>query len=235
MKQNTNYFPHDFNAAQDEKCLALVAEHGWEGYGVFWKIIEMLYMAPTSRIENRFIKALAFSMNMPLERLTEIVQSCQNIGLFESDGNSFFSTSVLRRKQVREQRSEAAKASAGRRWNADKMGTECERNANAMRTQCEPNAIKEKKRKESIKEKLDKKKSDATASEQTKSFRQWTKEDLLADIAKHREKYPPDLLNNFYRYWSEADPRGKIRASKESTWETHLRLANWHSRQLTKT
>ena len=43
MKKDTFYFPHDYNAASDEKIEELLFKLGNEGYGIYWRIIEMLY------------------------------------------------------------------------------------------------------------------------------------------------------------------------------------------------
>lgn len=42
MKDNSYYFKHDCNARQDEKILALRMKLGWEGYGLYWALIEKL-------------------------------------------------------------------------------------------------------------------------------------------------------------------------------------------------
>lgn len=42
MKDKSYYFQHDCNARQDEKILALRMKHGWEGYGLYWALIERL-------------------------------------------------------------------------------------------------------------------------------------------------------------------------------------------------
>ena len=42
MKDKSYYYQHDCNARQDEKILALRMKHGWEGYGLYWALIERL-------------------------------------------------------------------------------------------------------------------------------------------------------------------------------------------------
>jgi hypothetical protein len=36
------YFIHDVNASQDSKILRLLMKHGNIGYGIFWRIIEIM-------------------------------------------------------------------------------------------------------------------------------------------------------------------------------------------------
>ena len=42
--KDTFYFQHDCMAMQDEKIKKLMREFGHEGYGIFWDIIETLYL-----------------------------------------------------------------------------------------------------------------------------------------------------------------------------------------------
>ena len=37
-----NYFPHDSDARSDDKIIALRIKHKWEGYGLYWALIEKL-------------------------------------------------------------------------------------------------------------------------------------------------------------------------------------------------
>ena len=42
MERTTYYFSHDGNAAQDPKMQALISVYGMEGYGRYWRLIEMI-------------------------------------------------------------------------------------------------------------------------------------------------------------------------------------------------
>ncbi len=135
---NTFYFPHDYDAMQDEKIKRMLRKHGMIGYGVFWAIIEMLYInANALRTDYEGI-AYDFRTN------SDIVESviC-DFDLFIIRENEFGSLSVERRLNERNEKSRKAKESANFRW----------KNANALRTDCEGNAIKENKRNE-IKEEI---------------------------------------------------------------------------------
>lgn len=135
---NTFYFPHDYDAMQDEKIKRMLRKHGMIGYGVFWAIIEMLYInANALRTDYEGI-AYDFRTN------SDIVESviC-DFDLFIIKDNEFGSLSVERRLNERNEKSRKAKESANYRWS----------NANALRTDYERIAIKENKKKE-IKEKI---------------------------------------------------------------------------------
>ena len=41
--KETFYFSHDYNARSDIKIKKLIVKHGYEGYGIFWALIEDLY------------------------------------------------------------------------------------------------------------------------------------------------------------------------------------------------
>lgn len=36
------FFPHDASAASDHKCMRLLFERGWEGYGMWWRLCEIM-------------------------------------------------------------------------------------------------------------------------------------------------------------------------------------------------
>lgn len=36
------FFPHDANAGCDHKCMRLVYERGWAGYGMWWRLCEIM-------------------------------------------------------------------------------------------------------------------------------------------------------------------------------------------------
>ena len=42
MKNNTNYFSHDYNASNDFKILLMRNKLGIKGYGMYWFLIERL-------------------------------------------------------------------------------------------------------------------------------------------------------------------------------------------------
>lgn len=49
-------------------------------------------------------------------------------------------------------------------------------------------------------------------------------------ILPFRDKYPADMLKDFFEYWTEQNhSKTKFRAEKESTWDIDKRLARWAS------
>jgi uncharacterized phage protein (TIGR02220 family) len=114
------YFSHDANARQDEKILMLRAEHGWEGYGIYWALVEMMFESTESVLHHSKIKGISVSYNIDIAVLKEIINTCIQENLFQTEGDLFWSESLVRRKEkfreVREKRSEAGKKGAAKRW-----------------------------------------------------------------------------------------------------------------------
>jgi len=138
MAKKPNYFPHDHFSRGDEKIINLLKSEDWQGYGIYWAIIEKLHEAGGWLQDNP--ESLAFDMRTQCERITNVLH---NYDLFVFDDGKFSSNRVLDNIELIKQKSEKAQKSASIRW----------KNANAMQTQCDSNAIKESKvnkRKENI-------------------------------------------------------------------------------------
>lgn len=154
------YFSHDSNARHDPKILSMRSVYGSEGYGWYWIIIEMLREQDDFKIEiTKYVwNALAMQTQCTADALHNFVEDCINeFKLFESDGEFFWSESLKRRMEIRNDKSEKARKAAEARWgkaSKDKGSTESDdkqskSNANAMQPHSNRNAIKEKKVKES--------------------------------------------------------------------------------------
>lgn len=60
-----------------------------------------------------------------------------------------------------------------------------------------------------------------------KSFKNWTEQEFIDQIAKYKDQYPYEMRNAFYKYWKEKSPSGKMKFQLQKTWETDLRLNKW--------
>lgn len=134
MKNDTFYFPHDFNARNDKKMVKLRQIHKQTGIGIYWSLVEMMY-EENGILSLNDVPVLASELRAKIDMVDSVIR---DFNLFENDGEYFWSNSVKRRMDRRLEKSEKAKASASHRW----------QNANAMRTHTEGNAIKERKGKE---------------------------------------------------------------------------------------
>lgn len=148
-----NYFSHDSNARSDNKVIALRMKYGWEGYGLYFALIEKLADSPCYKLPQDY-NALAYDLRTDNAKIKNIVN---DFGLFDitEDGEYFYSKSLLKRMQFKDEKSAKARESANRRWEkkknklqsqsegtTDAMRTQCDCNANAYQNLCERNANK---------------------------------------------------------------------------------------------
>lgn len=122
--KDSYYFSHDSNARNDEKILMLRAEHGWEGYGIFWALIEMMFENEETCLSHDKVRGIALSYNIDITLLQNVIDTCIKEKLFESDGEKFWSNSLRRRKtkflESRQKKSEAGKKGMEIRWGKPK-------------------------------------------------------------------------------------------------------------------
>ena len=138
-----NYFSHDSNARDDEKILAMRADLGWEAYGLYWALIEMLRDASDYRLKTNY-KVLAFSLHTSEEMIRSIINDYSLFSISE-DGAFFFSSSLTKRMEEKEVLSKKRRSSANNRWksedaDANEMQMQCKCNANASDLQCNTDA-----------------------------------------------------------------------------------------------
>jgi len=127
------YFSHDYNARNDSKVVNLLMKKGLSGIGLYWCLSEMLYECNGFIMLNE-CERIAFELRINENEIFNIINE---FDLFKKDKKKFWSDTILKRLDLRKEKSEKAKQSALVRWN----------NANAIRMQNDSNAIKEKKSK----------------------------------------------------------------------------------------
>lgn len=131
MKE-TFYFSHDYNSRNDEKILKLIQKEGWEGYGIYWALIEKLYEANGFLAED--YECIAFDLRADCDRIKRIINDYK---LFIIASKKIHSKSCLARLAVRKGISEQNRQNAILRWNKRNLN-----NATALRPQSEGNASK---------------------------------------------------------------------------------------------
>ena len=62
------------------------------------------------------------------------------------------------------------------------------------------------------------------------NFKKWGKEDLIKAMTPYAERYPKNMLNDFFNYWAEPLPNGKLRLTDQTAWDTGRRLVTWSKR-----
>ncbi len=133
------YFSHDYDAREDEKIQHLLYKLKWEGYGLYWAIIEMLYK------NDGYLTIEYERIAHALQTHSNIIKSIiEDFNLFRCTADAFYSPSALHRLKLRKGKGVIARKAAKIRWDKEKQ-----KNADAMQTQCDRNAKKESKVKES--------------------------------------------------------------------------------------
>lgn len=146
MKE-TFFFSHDYNARSDPKIKKLLRIHGWEGYGIFWSLVEDLY-SNDNCLELDY-DLISYDLRANIDLVKSVINDFE---LFAIEGNTFGSASIQKRLDERDSKSKKARASARKRWNnkdddtqneenesADEVQTHSDDNANALRPHYENN------------------------------------------------------------------------------------------------
>ena len=157
MGKDAYYFSHDAGARHDPKVSAMRAKYGAEGYGRYWILVEMMREQADYRLccnKPYTWSAYAQQMGCDAEQAQEFVEDCiATYELFASDGESFWSESLLRRMEkldeIRKKRQRAGRKSAEARASQDGE----QQDLNKCSTRVQQNPTKESKVKESKEEK----------------------------------------------------------------------------------
>ena len=128
------YFTHDSNARNDLKLIKLRRVGGWEFYGIYFALLELLFTEENELCINDY-ETLAYGLQCDPEKLKQVIE---DFNLFVIEGDFFHSKRLL--KQIEEINNKSIKASlnARKRWD----------NTNVMRSQSQPIASKVNKSKE---------------------------------------------------------------------------------------
>ena len=132
VMKDTFFFSHDFGARNDPKLQNVLMEHGCEGLGVFWCVVEQVYEQGGS-LPLSSCKSIAFALHVECSVVESVVN---DYALFESDGENFWSVSINNRLNKRAEIAQKRKNAAFNRWNKP------QNNANAQGFQFYKSAIK---------------------------------------------------------------------------------------------
>jgi hypothetical protein len=95
-KEGMDYFPHDVDAAQDEKIEAMRTMFGNDGYAFYFITLERIYRSDSGELDvsnKLFLVTLANKVMVNLEKIEEMIQASIDFGLFDKD--VFISRKVL--------------------------------------------------------------------------------------------------------------------------------------------
>ena len=120
------YFNHDSTARNDYRIIKLRATLGYEGYGVFWAVLELLFAEENKICINQY-DILAYGLQCDSKILKQVIE---DFDLFVIEDGCFYSKRLNNHIDTINSKSIKAKESASKRWN----------NENAKRTDSVRNA-----------------------------------------------------------------------------------------------
>lgn len=199
MSKEAYYFSHDANARQDEKILMLRADHGWEGYGIYWALIEMMFENTDTALHHNKTKGISVSYNIDITLLEGVINTCITEDLFVSDGVKFWSETLKRRKgkfqELKEKKSAAGKKGMAKRWAKEQENQEKDNTVitegNTVIT--ENNKGKEKKERKLNKTKLNNK----TQYAEFVSLKEEEYQKLISEHGEEKVKQMIQILDNY--------------------------------------
>lgn len=98
-KKRESSFLHDATAFNDPKIIRLRQKYGFEGYGVFWAVVEKLRLCQGYQFNYSDLDVLSFELHIEFEKLREILDFCIEIGLFVLSDDVFYSKSLDERME----------------------------------------------------------------------------------------------------------------------------------------
>ena len=114
-KKDKYWFEHDSNARHDPKILQLRMDHGWEGYGLWWGVVETLRHCDGYRLPASAINALCFDLRCERTLIDYMIE----IGLLVEDDNCVWSPALVSRMEKWDKK-KSAKIEAGRKGGISK-------------------------------------------------------------------------------------------------------------------
>lgn len=219
MRKEAYYFPHDFEPTGDPKIQALIGNFGGLGYGVFWRIIEMLHSSSEQRLplKNYLYEAIAKQMQANAKQIFELLKyAIEECELFASDGEFFWSERVNRnferRLEISKIRSESGKKGAI---------------AKQTKASAKQNQAKERKGKESILNNIVVDKIEKTTPKPPPEKKTPPTLQMVADQLNLMQPTPPtDQAQKFHDYYQSNGWRVGRNPMKD--WKAALR--NWIKR-----
>lgn len=246
MAKKTFYFPHDANARNDEKLLAVRMKYGMEGYGIYFTLIEKL-LESTEYTLLKDYNTIAFELRVGADKVKSIVE---DFGLFQFTdcGKLFYSESLKSRmdplEEIRDKRREAGKKGAEKRWETkQKMANAINNDSKAMANAIEKNGrveyskvnTKEILSNESMKksETLEARREEQRKKlDAAKAATRKRKDDFYKTLIPYVERYGKEMTRAFYDYWTEPNRSGsKMKFELQKTWDLALRLGTWANRE----
>ena len=203
---NKTYFNHDSTARNDYRIIKLRATLGYEGYGVFWAVLELLFTEENKICISQY-NILSYGLQCDSKILKQVIE---DFDLFVIEDGCFYSRRLNNQIEEINNKSSRAKANASKRWS----------NATAMQSHSNGNASKEDKSKE----------------DKTKLNNILIRLDAFQKTVFNIKDIDINDKKAFIDYWTEANKSGtKMRFELEKTWDLKRRLSRWANSSFNKT
>jgi uncharacterized phage protein (TIGR02220 family) len=148
-KKEALSFLHDSNARDDMKIIGLRLRYGNNGHdgmaavGVYWSIVEMMRETKGYKLKLKDSDKIEFKLQPTKIKIKQFIENCLDceIDLFKSDGEYFWSDSLLNRMKKYDEW-KRKKSEAGIKGNEIRWGKKRKNKENiAQRSQCDNNGI----------------------------------------------------------------------------------------------
>ncbi len=199
------YFNHDSVARLDIRLIKLRSKLAYEGYGIFWAVLELLFTEENKLCVEDY-DSLAFGLQCDAKVLKQVIE---DFDLFVVEDGCFYSRRLNNHIEEINNKSNKAKESINKRWN----------NTNVIRTYNDSNTSK-------VNKSISKVKKSKSIEERIIDFKKSIQS--ISDVSD-------DDKENFFLYWTEKNKSGsKFRAEMEKTFSIPLRLKRWSSNNFNK-
>jgi hypothetical protein len=147
MSKEAYYFSHDSNARHDPKILALRSDYNIQGYGIYWVVIEMLREQENFKLPKKEYIYNAIAMQVQCkdfanDNAKQFVLDCINkYELLEENETHFWSNSLLKRMDKKNELSEKRRQSARARWDKTNDTNDSQESINSNAMQKNANAM----------------------------------------------------------------------------------------------
>ena len=99
MINERQYVPHSTNTMGNGKIMELVAEHGMEGYGIYWMLMEHLQQQKDGKSNLKVIRILSKKMRVSPQKLNKILN---DFALFSVENDEVSSPELNEKRTVLE-------------------------------------------------------------------------------------------------------------------------------------
>jgi len=198
------YFNHDSVARLDIRVIKLRSKLGYEGYGVFWAVLELLFTEENKLCIDDY-DSLAFGLQCDPKILKQVIE---DFDLFVVEDGCFYSRRLNNHIEEINNKSKKAKENINKRWN----------NTNVIRPNNQRNT--------SIS--ISKSKEDKIKSIENRIL------DFKKSIQSIEGISDEDKENFFLYWTEKNKSGSKYRAEMEKTFSIPLRLKRWSSNNFNK-